>query len=233
MESPGVLYQWKNSGGIIPGATNKTYTTPYTGTYYMQKTDITGCSLTGPGSTLQNYPGASVKITNTGSLDICSSGSVTLNAHVKPGYRYQWYNNSAIIAGATSSTYVVTSAGSYKYLATTSNGCTKFSATKSVTGCREELTANGSGEEIRMEVYPNPSDGRFTLRIPLDGFGEAPVEIKLFNTLGVLMGSEKLVVTDDELNYPIQLPESVPQGIYLLQVRSGTRMGYGRIIVQR
>jgi hypothetical protein len=118
-------------------------------------------------------------------------------------------------------------------MATTSNGCTKFSGTKSVTGCREELTANGTGEEIRMEVYPNPSDGRFTLHIPIDGFGEAPVEIKLFNTLGVLMGFEKLVVTDDELNYPIQLPESAPQGIYLLQVCSGTRMGYGRIIVQR
>lgn len=51
------------------------------------------------------------------------------------GLVYQWYLNGTIIAGATSSNFVVSQSGSYAVAAITSQGCSKLSLGENVTYC--------------------------------------------------------------------------------------------------
>ncbi len=131
----GLTYQWSNTMGNIAGATSSSYTTSLKSNYKVTVTNSNGCSKISSGSKLKNYT-VQVGITNTGSLNICNSGSVTLNAKIVSGYSYQWYKENGAIPGATGTSYVATQAGVYKYLATTPNGCTKYSATKTASGCK-------------------------------------------------------------------------------------------------
>jgi len=61
-------------------------------------------------------------ITAGGPTAFCASGSVTLNANTGTGLTYQWRLNGNNISGATTTTYVATSAGSYTVIVTNSCG---------------------------------------------------------------------------------------------------------------
>ena len=56
---------------------------------------------------------ATASITPNGSLSVCQGASVTLQANTGTGLAYQWYKNGQVISGATNSTLLVASAGSY------------------------------------------------------------------------------------------------------------------------
>jgi hypothetical protein len=77
-------------------------------------------SIQGP-STICSQNQASV--TPSGPTVFCSGGSVTLNANTSSGLTYQWKNNGTTIAGATASSYNVTTTGSYTVIETSSAGC--------------------------------------------------------------------------------------------------------------
>jgi hypothetical protein len=78
-------------------------------------------NIQGP-STICSQNQASV--TPSGPTVFCSGGSVTLNANTSSGLTYQWKNNGTTIAGATASSYNVTTTGSYTVIETSSAGCT-------------------------------------------------------------------------------------------------------------
>ena len=78
----------------------------------------------------------SVSITATNYAQGWSNKNVTLKANIKEGaavsgykssYTYQWYKDSAIISGATSSTYLAKESGNYKVKVTSKSGKTATS----------------------------------------------------------------------------------------------------------
>jgi hypothetical protein len=78
-------------------------------------------SITGP-ATICNQNQAA--ITSGGATTFCAGGSVTLNANISAGLTYQWKKNGASISGATSSSYIATTTGSYTVVESGSSGCT-------------------------------------------------------------------------------------------------------------
>ena len=134
---PGLSYQWYYNGTIINGATNNTLSFPNiqssnAGTYYVVITNAYG-SVTSANATLQiiipplitSQPQSqSIAQGSTTTLSVISSGSSS---------NYQWYLNGAPIAGATSSSYIISSVssttiGSYTVKITNSAGSITSSA---------------------------------------------------------------------------------------------------------
>jgi len=84
----------------------------------------------------------SATITASGSTTFCTGGSVTLNAGTGTGITYLWKKNNVTISGATSSSYVATTTGSYTCNLTNSCGAvisnsiqvTLFTAVPSIPG---------------------------------------------------------------------------------------------------
>jgi hypothetical protein len=117
----GLAYQWRLNAVNIPGATALSYSASVAGNYICVVTNACG------GTTSNNIivsvnalPTAT--ITAGGSTTFCTGGSVTLNANTGTGLTYQWKLNGANIAAATTSSYVVGSAGNYTCVVTNSCG---------------------------------------------------------------------------------------------------------------
>ncbi|HYV94237.1 MAG TPA: HYR domain-containing protein [Chitinophagales bacterium] len=229
----GLTYQWMNSSGNIGGANGSSYTTSAKSTYKVTVTNASGCSKTSMGTKLQNYPAASVKITYSGSLNICSTGSVTLNAKIVSGYTYQWYKDYLMVAGATGSSYAATSAGSYSYIATTTNGCTAVSLSKTVTGCRlDEASANSPGAPS-LNLYPNPSDGTFMLEVQLNDDYNGNASVEIMNSIGQIIQQEVAVVNDGVFAHTIHLENNVPAGMYFIKVMTNDKILKSQIMIKR
>ncbi|NBP40922.1 MAG: PKD domain-containing protein, partial [Betaproteobacteria bacterium] len=72
-------------------------------------------------------------ITPSGSTSICQGSSVTLNATAGNGLSYQWFLNGSAISGATNSSLVANSTGSYTVRVSESANCFYTSAAVSLT----------------------------------------------------------------------------------------------------
>jgi hypothetical protein len=147
-----LIYQWKNNGTIISGATSSSYTANAAGSYSVVVTNSNGCSATSTATTVTISSLPTATITSGGSTSICQGSTVVLNANTGTGLTYQWKNNGTNISGATTASYSATTAGSYTVVVTNSNIC---SATSTVT----TVTVNTNVIPTFTEVAPVCSGG--------------------------------------------------------------------------
>lgn len=89
-----------------------------------------GCLGGSPGRAYSASLSSTVSI--SGNTTFCSGGSASLSATYVNGYSYQWRRNNASIAGATSSTYSATQAGSYT-VQVSNAGCSIITSALNVT----------------------------------------------------------------------------------------------------
>jgi hypothetical protein len=125
-------YQWHDGTGPLAGATSSSYTATANGNYYVVVTNtVTLCSSTSTPILVTVGTGPSAAITPQGTIQGCAGGSVTLTAVSQPGLCYQWYLNSAPIAGATSPTYAASANGNYTVMVSicSTPGCNATTAT--------------------------------------------------------------------------------------------------------
>jgi hypothetical protein len=128
----GYSYQWyKDNVAITTGGTSQSYTTGQAGQYYVVVTS-SGCSTTSSTKTVVVNPIPTSTITPAGSVNLCTGGSVVLNASTGTGYTYQWKYNNINLSGATSAAHTATLAGNYT-LTVSANGCTSTSSPVTVT----------------------------------------------------------------------------------------------------
>ncbi|TSA49413.1 MAG: PKD domain-containing protein, partial [Sphingobacteriales bacterium] len=151
--------QWMLNGVAINGATNQTYTVTASGTYSL---NAGSGSCSGVSNTIVvNVISSPVsQITPQGSTTICAGGSVTLDAGA--GFTtYQWWNNGAVISGATNQTYTATSAGSFQVVVSNATGCLATSAIVSVTS----LSANPPSISSSTGIFSICSGQNLTLSV--------------------------------------------------------------------
>jgi len=80
--------------------------------------------------------------------------------------------------------------------------------------------------EIETRVYPNPSNGVFTVEV--NGEWGATYEVKVVNLIGQTMAN-KQVNAGETIDFSLG---NVPKGVYFLQVNTEQQQSIKRIVIQ-
>lgn len=131
--TPGVTYEWFESGTLIPGAGLSTLTVGTSGSYTARVSVAAGCStLSVPMTVSVNAATATITVPG-GVTSTCSGTPLVLNANTGVGLSYQWSESGTPITGATNSTYAVLTPGNYAVRVTNSSGCWEVSTPVAIT----------------------------------------------------------------------------------------------------
>jgi hypothetical protein len=170
--------------------------------------------------TLPNVAGCDSVVTlnltiNTVNSSVTQAGAL-LTAD-EAGATYQWLDcpGMTTVSGAASQSYTATANGDYAVIVT-NNGCSDTSICYTVTGVGIQKWAT----EL-IEVYPNPSDGNFSIDL---GENYQTVKITITDLTGKLIRSD--TYNESQLLI-LQLEE--PAGVYLLTIESGAKKAVIRL----
>ncbi len=211
---PGATYAWTGPNGytssqqnpVIPNATSA-----LVGTYTLQITQ-NGCSSTNSTSVQVNNSPAVPTITANG--NVLMSSATTGN---------QWLLNGVTINGAVNQFYTASQAGFYT-VTTTQNGCSSTSAAfASSAGIEEQLNEAG------VSVYPNPSNGLFTVKFAKVENTNCVVEVRNIN--GQLVENRTFENASNGLNFTIDL-QNQGKGIYFMHILDGSKSKTFKLAVQ-
>lgn len=217
-------YKWYKGSTLMTNATGPQINVSSSGNYKVVVKSAEGCTATSaPTKITISSPTAT--ITPLGSLDICTTNSVTLQANDGTGLTYQWLKGSSPISGASDRTYTATSAGTYKVKVTNSNGCSKTSSGKKVTKCASTsstLIADKLNQEIedKLVVSPNPSNG--FIKVQLYSNISEQVPLNVFDATGRTLFTEKKFVNKGWNQFEFDF-SSFASGMYYMQVANAAR----------
>jgi hypothetical protein len=141
----GANYLWNNS------TTAQTLTVTSSGTYSVFVTDTNNCSNRDTISlTINPLPIVAL----SGSTKLCPAGTIMLSG--TGGGTRQWYQNGVAIAGATNTTYSVTTPGIYNMIKFNLNGCKDSAATgKIVVSVPKPTVALGNDTAACVQLILN------------------------------------------------------------------------------
>ena len=232
-----------------PVATGTTYS------YTPSNGDILFCKLTSnyqcvlSATAVSNYetmvvqPGGTAVVTVAVSYGT-SAGPVVYNtgftASVTNGGfspSYQWLINGAVIAGATNATYTapsLTSGDVVSCYVIVNSTC----GTQSVEGSATVISANvgvqpvvnGSGD---IRLSPNPNKGQFTISGNVGIAGESEYTLEITDLLGQVIYKTVVTAHNGQLNERVVLDNSVANGMYLLNLRSGNDNRVFHMVVEQ
>ena len=212
----GILYQWTKGGNNIAGAINQTYTAKIGGKYKVHETNSFGCASTSPNTILTVIPLPLATIAPLGSLDICQTGSVVLQADSGTGFTYQWRKGVNNISGATNQTYTATAIGTYLVTVTNSNGCSKTSkGTKVTKSCLLVKTLDVL-PAADLIIYPNPAEDQTVVQYMLAHSSHVSLTVYSVNGKAI-----KTLVNDnlEEGSHSMQLnTNQFSKGIYFVKI---------------
>lgn len=232
----GIGYQWLKNGVAISNATHRNYTAKQEGSYQVSESTTAGCSSTSAATTitLSDAPRATIKA--LGSLNICSTGSVVLQANDGTGYTYQWKKNSVNIGGATGRTYTATATGNYTVAVTNSNSCSKTSkGVDVINSCAAAIVSVKTSGDLfvtsdSLSLNPNPSKGSPELTYIATIKGK--VELKVYDVSGRLLFKKADVAVKGVNKYALRLEHFV-SGVYYLELRKGNTIGRKKFVISK
>ncbi len=188
----GLTYLWSST------ATTASTIATIGGNYTVTVTAGNGCSVASTPVTVvtQSLPAANV-----------SQNGLTLTA-TAGGASYQWYENGNAISAATSPSFTAAANGSYTVLVTAADGCTKLSAATDITNVGiTDVSGN-----IAIRLYPNPSQGLFTLETA----GRTGDTYTIYDELGRTVQAKSITGTTMLIDMSAQ-----GTGSYLMTVKHG------------
>ncbi|MFC5269294.1 T9SS type A sorting domain-containing protein [Adhaeribacter terreus] len=215
--STGVTYQWFNNGTAITGATAATYSANAAGTFTVTASNngCTSAASTATTVTLNAIP-ATPTITPSGdSGQELTSSAATGN---------QWYLNGTAITGATAQTYQTTANGNYTVVVTdNSTTCASLpSAAVNITN----TGIKGAMAGMSVSVYPNPSNGKFNVK--LVGY-KHDAALELYSLTGQLIVKENVKSGQEVTKLQVK---NLAAGTYLLKVVSEKGVQINKLIVE-
>ncbi len=208
-------YSWSSGG------TGVTENGLAAGTYYVTVTDQMSFCTETDSVTIVNPspPSSSITASSNESCAACNDGSATVTASGGTGgYTYSWAPS-----GGTAATATNLAPGVYTVTVTDAANCT---STSTVT----IASFNNIQDEIGLyatQVYPNPSNGMFTVTGSFDYVGEMRMEV--MNVLGETIYNQVINV-HNEINTSIQV--HVKPGMYILRLTAGENRSSKELIIK-
>jgi len=161
-------YDWST------GASVQVITVSNEGTYWVTVTNADGCIADDT---------VTVSFYNTQSPDVILQSDGMLYCSNDTAQSYQWYQNGNMIPGATDPSYCPTASGNYYVIIVDDNGCTVQSENEEYTFADDSPCAVGVEEfGLSMDIFPNPSNGLFTLNYSLDH--QMQLQLAVFDMMG-------------------------------------------------
>lgn len=194
-------YEWSS------GATTTSITVNQSGAYAVQVFDSSSCSGISDTIHIIVHPNPAKPTITQNGLTLSSS----------PANTYQWYYEGWPIPGATQQNYTVIANGRYKVRIWTAYGCTNESDTLMITNVG---TRNYTSEN-KIQLFPNPNNGRFFLFT--ENIEDKP-ELVISDLHGKIIYQTQLqhlqAGTANEIN-----TEHLPKGMYIIQLK-GEKTNY-------
>lgn len=207
-------YLWSN------GATGRTITVADGGTYTVTVSNNALCeSQSAPiGVTVNPIP-ARPQIERFGD---------TLKAISVVAEQYQWYRNGTMIPGAVNRNLVVSLPGAYRVEIADNNTCTSLSQPFDVilTDVADEPVAGHTND---LRVFPNPTNGMFTLETVTNTPGA--VRIELVNNLGETVLTQNEVTNGGQFRATVTMGD-LATGVYNVVMTVGNERWTVRLVRQ-
>ncbi len=124
----GTFYQWYKDGISIPGANTNALLVKNSGRYNVLISDFNFCTdsaLNPPVVNFNPLPNPTINTSN-GTSSFCDGDSLVLSVNGMTSH--QWFRNSLLLSGETSSSLLVLDSGNYDVLVTDSNSCSDTSS---------------------------------------------------------------------------------------------------------
>lgn len=221
-----VAYSWQRDGTALPNITPMIVINN-SGTYAVTLLDLNNCTAT-VSATVVDGPVVAPVIA---AVSVTSTGAVSLSATpTGPGLTYQWSLSGTAITGATSVTYAVRQSGVYQ-VAVSNGVCAATSPplTVNVATGSGRVAAESAPELLRLNVSPNPSSGRFIIRLQLPE--PAPATLLLTDVSGRVVQEWRLKASRTVHEQEADL-RNIPAGIYLVVAESGGMQVVNRVLVE-
>ena len=141
---------------------------------------------------------------------------------------YQWQFNSVDIPGATNQSYDVQQTGHYSVYITDQYGCASSSTVYVLIEGIDNISA-----DVNVEVYPNPSNGNFTVEWKDEKTGGYDVSLEIFNAVGQIVYSfegSTFTGTGKSFKKEIGLGNK-SSGVYLIQLRTDNFFARKKLVV--
>jgi hypothetical protein len=214
--TPGYSYSWAPSGGTTATAIGL-----LANTYTLTVTDTANCQTQ---STIVLSDPLLLSATASNNAETClgcNNGTATgIPAGGTGGYTYSWAPS-----GGTNATATGLAPGNYTVTITDANGC---STTTSTTV--DAFVPNGLEDNIGLyttQVFPNPSNGTFTLTGTINYTGS--IKLELTNILGEIVLS-KTIMVDKQINNTLEV--LVNSGSYILKITAGNQSNVKPLIIK-
>lgn len=201
----GAQYQWAS------GQTTQTISITTPGVYTVTVTGLNGCR-TIASAYMAHYPVWS------GQIQVNYQACPTLTFNLSPvstAQSWDWDFGDGSTGTGASPSHTYAQNGNYTVIATVNDQCdttdvnTQFSLNCIIVG-------NEVGLSPGLQLFPNPSNGLFQLKITLDDAEQ--IEVEVINLLGSVLKKEAHKLVSGDHSLPINL-DQLPAGTYLIRVR--------------
>lgn len=158
---------------------------------------------------------------------VCIYDTLTLDAG-NPGSTYDWSN------GSTTRTITATSSGigfemqEYLVRVTNANGCTDSAAIQVFFSFSACTGISEISNPFRFILYPNPSDGVFTLH---SGSVNEPFVLSMTSLTGVQSFRQRIIPGNSGLTRVID-PGDIPPGVYMVNLQGATFNTILKVIIR-
>lgn len=198
-------------------ATTATATGLAAGTYTTTITDANGCTKTQ--STVITQPTAMVLTSVITGASTATNGKVnlTVTGGTSP-YTYAWNNST------TTQDLNNVAAGTYTVTVTDANGCT---ATH--TAVVADIASIGEIEGAEILIFPNPSNGNFTVSV--EGINTGKINVEVLDLAGKVIYTNSMNVSASKTIVPMNL-SGVSAGTYLVKLNTEAGSAMSRIIIE-
>ena len=219
-------YLWSGAGGTGINTVGVT-----AGTYTITVTDSCGNSATA--STVITEPSVLTTIHDSvADNGSCNGIAVLVGNGGTPPYTYHW-----VTGNQTTDTIKGQCAGTYCCIIRDNHNCIFTDCvTINLTSGTNQLTMDNE----QLTVYPNPSNGVFTIAFSHTADMAEPQKIEVYNILGQPIITEILPSTQPALtgtggDYKVMDLSKQPNGIYLYRItkENGSLIREGKLIIQK
>ena len=180
----------------------------------------------------------SITVTATPGTNISKGQSDTFTvttANAGPHPTYQWLKNGTPVAGQVNPVYIANNLANKDSITcvTTGTGECGMPSFNSVIVNVTTVgigTVNGNSD---ITLVPNPNNGTFTIKGSLGITDDQQVSLEITDMLGQVVYKNKVVAQNGYLNEQIQLSNTIANGMYLLNVNTGTESKMFHIVIKQ